>query len=83
MQNTPKKTPITNKEEFILFLENFIKDLKENKKEWENSTLQSYLEAMKSWLEDSDGFYNNLDKKPPNNCYEYFAEILLAAKVYE
>lgn len=44
------------KEDFIEFINMVVEDLKNNPNEWENNSLQSYLEAMASWTEDMDGY---------------------------
>ena len=45
--------------QFIEFLEEFRKDLKENKPDWENRTLEDFLKAMQAYTEDVQGFYEN------------------------
>lgn len=46
--------------EFIEFLREFRKDLEENKSDWENKTLEDFLEAMEAYTEDIQGFYDNM-----------------------
>ncbi len=79
-----KINSINSKEDFISFVELLIVDLKNNPDEWENKKLDSYLEAVASWTEDMDGYYqnNNLDI-PQNVEWKVFANILIAAKMYE
>ena len=42
--------------EFIEFLKEFRKDLEENKSNWENRTLEDFLEAMEAYTVDVQGF---------------------------
>ena len=52
---------------------------------WENADLGRYLDAMASWLGSADNYYRNtgqtMDTSKPS--WRLFANILLAAKVYE
>lgn len=52
---------------------------------WENRTAEQLLGALASWLEDADGFYDNLGED--RNCelpdWQLFADALQAATVYE
>lgn len=50
------------KQEFILFIENLRTDFIENKKQWENKTIEDYLEAMSRYVEDIDGYYKNTNQ---------------------
>jgi hypothetical protein len=75
---------IESKEDFIDFVELLIIDLKKNSKEWTNKTLNEYLEGMVSWTEDMDGYYLNNELPIPQNIdWKVFANILVAAKMYE
>ncbi len=59
-------------------------NLKNNPEEWENRTLEEFLGAMASWIEDMEGYYmNNNHPAPENVNWKVFAEILVAAKMYE
>jgi hypothetical protein len=51
---------INNKNDLASFIKLLINDLKNNENEWENITLEGYLEAMSAWLVDSDGLSINL-----------------------
>lgn len=71
--------------EFIEFLKNLRKDLKENKSDWENRTLDDFLEAMQSYTEDIQGYYDNKNTGVNADVptWENFRTILQGAKVYE
>lgn len=72
------------REDFIKFLLLLVKDFKNNPDEWENNNLESFLEAAASWTEDMDGYYiNNNLPLPENVNWKVFANILMAAKMYE
>jgi hypothetical protein len=60
------------------------KDLEIYPEQWENVTLDSYLEALSAWLRDMDGYYKNRGEPlPVTPAWKTFAEVLLAAKWYE
>lgn len=59
-------------------------DLLERGHEWENPTLERYLEALAAWIHSSDGWYRNFNREmPPNGDWTLFARALSAAVVYE
>ena len=52
--------------------------------EWENPTLERYLEALRAWLGDCAGYYrNNFGLEVPDNGWEVICDALLAARTYE
>lgn len=75
---------VHSKEDFIKFLNLLIHDYRNNQSEWENKTLEDYLEAILSWVEDMEGYFeNNKLEKPKNIDWNFFANVLYAAKIYE
>jgi hypothetical protein len=47
---------VNNKDDYIKFIGEIVNDLRTNPDLWENISLDSYLEAMRSWVEDMDGW---------------------------
>jgi hypothetical protein len=79
-----KVEKIKSKEDFIEFVETLIKSLKEAPGEWENKTLEDYLLGIQSWTEDMEGYYINNNLPIPEGVnWKVFADILIAAKMYE
>lgn len=75
---------INNKEDFVNFVELLVTNLKSNPEEWANKTLPEYLASISSWTEDMEGYYQNNDMPIPENVnWKVFANILIAAKMYE
>ena len=75
---------VATKADLARFIETLSEDLRANREMWENSTLDSYLSALGSWLEDSDAYYRNRGVEPPvAPTWKTFAEMLLAGKIYE
>lgn len=71
--------------QFIAFLKDFRTDLEENKSEWENKTLEDFLEAMQAYTEDVQGFYDNMKMEinADEPTWENFKVILKGAAIYE
>jgi len=80
-----KAENIKSKEDFEVFLKDLKIDFDNNKEDWENITLSSFLEALSAYGKDVDGYYKNFgipfDRENPR--WKDFAQILLGAKVYE
>ena len=75
---------VYTREDFVEFVISLINDIKNNPADWENRDLISYLGSVASWTEDMEGFYQNNNLQVPNNVsWNVFAEILVAAKIYE
>ncbi|GGM45862.1 hypothetical protein GCM10012275_16080 [Longimycelium tulufanense] len=52
--------------------------------EWENPTLERYLEAMAAWVASMASLYRNRGQEPPESpSWELCARMLLAARNYE
>lgn len=75
---------IQTKDEFIEFLNLMIKDNEINSEEWENKSITEYLEGMASWVEDMDGYYNNMNLQMPRDIdWKFIATLLYVGKIYE
>jgi hypothetical protein len=67
--------------EFISAVQQYLHD---EPKDWENPTLDRYLDAMSRWTESMDGFYKWRDEEMPENpSWKTFAMMLIAATMYE
>jgi hypothetical protein len=79
-----KISKINSKEDFINFVGLLVDDLKNNPDEWENKSLPAYLDAIARWTDDMEGYYlNNNIEMPKDINWVVFANILMAAKIYE
>ncbi|QHH92641.1 hypothetical protein FPL18_01625 [Acinetobacter gyllenbergii] len=79
---------INTKEDFLEFTQILIEALSLNK--WENNNLADYLEGINSWVDDMDGYFENMEdfdaiEKIKKNQLDWkiLAKILLAATMYE
>jgi hypothetical protein len=79
-----KVSEICNKEDFVSFIELLLSNLNSSPDEWTNKTLSEYLQGIASWTEDMEGYYQNKNLPIPENVnWRVFADILVAAKIYE
>ena len=76
---------ITDRKSFSQFLEVLREDLINNPDGWENKTLPDFLEALATYTEDIQGYYDNTDAniKADVPSWSTFADIFKGAKVYE
>ena len=75
---------IKNRDDFLIFLQNFINETDAG--EFENNTLSGFLEAMRYWIKDMDGYYKNVGKKEnfdENIKWSVLADIFKATRIYE
>ena len=69
---------VDSKESFIGFMECLRSDLERNSEDWENPTLERYLDALQSWLQAQKSSYPQTE-----NPWSALAAMLVAAKMYE
>lgn len=75
---------IESKEDFISFVEMLSSDFTQNKNEWNNQTVEEYLAGLVSWVEDMDGYYQNVNKPISEKInWNFFANVLYSGKIYE
>jgi hypothetical protein len=75
---------IHTREDLIAFVESLRADLEAQPETWENPTLDRFLGALASWMEDMDGYYRNRGEDIPSTpSWGTLGEILAAARVYE
>lgn len=73
---------ISNKNEFIQFVNDLAMNNRENPDEWANTTISDYLEQMAAWVEDfSECPMNDIDWKQVD--FSVLARILYMGKLYE
>lgn len=76
---------LQSKQDFMKFLESLIDHYHKNSSEWENATLEDFLSAMLSWVEDAEGYYKNIGELDVinNPSWRLFSDILIASSMYE
>lgn len=85
MDNQLYELKVTDRQSFIKFLDLLHKDLLQNPETWENKTLPDFLEALASYAEDIQGYYDNTDANvdAEKAAWSTLADIFKGAKVYE
>ncbi len=75
---------IQTREDFLHFLHALLEDLRSHPEQWENLTLEGYLQAMAAWGADAEGYYAGQGiPLSPQASWKTLGEMLLAAKIYE
>lgn len=73
---------ISDKKAFLAFLDELKSSFRTNSEEWENRTIDEFLNAMQSWIEDfSSSEFNDIDWGKVD--YSLLARILYMGKIYE
>ncbi|MGW6650234.1 hypothetical protein AMK23_21415 [Streptomyces sp. CB02130] len=75
---------VSGREGMIDFLRSAASDLTQSGDDWENATLQEFLEAWAAWLQDTPGWFANRGEPVPSQpSWDLLAKMVLAARVYE
>lgn len=75
---------IESKEDFLRFVQQLILDCRSSPEQWVNKDLESYFEAMESWVANIEQYYINMKMPVPQKInWRVFADILIAATMYE
>ena len=76
---------IKTKDDFENFMSMLIKDLKENRADWENNELEPFLDGIRRFTGVLDNYYINsgIEADTSIPTWKMLAEVFLAAKVYE
>lgn len=76
---------IGSRSDFCTFTRELLENFRQHPDEWENASLEDFLRALAGFAENMDGYYSNIgatiDCDVPN--WRIFADMLLAARVYE
>lgn len=76
---------VTDRQSFVLFMDLLRKDFLENPEGWKNKTVPDFLEALSSYAEDIQGYYDNTNQNIDANKPDWktFSEIFKGARIYE
>lgn len=85
MDDTLNNFKVTDRQTFVEFLDLLRKDFLDNPENWENKTLTEFLEALSSYAEDIQGYYDNIkqDVNADQPNWQTFADIFKGATMYE
>lgn len=75
---------IQSREDFAAFVRLLLHNREVKPEDWGNRDLPTFLEALAAWVEDMDGYYQNLGQPMPEQpSWMLLGQMFLAAKVYE
>jgi hypothetical protein len=76
---------VTDRQDFIRFIDLLRQNFIDNSDSWENNKLDSFLEAISAYADDIQGYYDNtrqnVDADLPS--WQTFADIFKGATLYE
>jgi hypothetical protein len=80
-----KGEAVVSKTDFAEFARLLLRNYRDHPDEWGNRSLDQFLQGLVGFVESQEGYYRNvgaaLDLERPS--WRVFADILLAARVYE
>lgn len=83
MPSTPDHE-VRSRDELVAVVRELHQDYLRRGHEWENQSLDRFLEALAAWVEDSPGWYRNSGKDlPEGGDWPFLARALQAATFYE
>ena len=76
---------VTDKKTFVEFINLLRQSFLENPESWENKNLADFFEALSSYADDIQGYYDNvkLDVNSDEPSWQTFADIFKGATMYE
>jgi hypothetical protein len=76
---------VSDRQSFIEFIDLLREDLIKKPKTWENKNLGDFLEALASYAQDIQGYYDNTGQKvnADQASWQIFADIFKGASIYE
>ncbi len=76
---------VKSRQDFVEFVSLLKDDFKLSESNWENVTVESFLEALSAYSNDVDGYYKNMkiDVDADAPSWRVFADILRGASIYE
>lgn len=84
MEMILKIDQVQTKDDLAGFIGGLKAELLRSPQEWENKTLEVFLEAMEAWVIVIESYAKNMgDAEVLTPSWKTFAKILCAAKVYE
>jgi GTPase SAR1 family protein len=83
--DTPCDIEVTDRQSFINFLELLRNDYLSNQSDWENLTIDRFLEARSVYTNHIQGCYDNTHQNinADKPSWKVFADMLKSAKIYE
>lgn len=75
---------VNSKEDFMNFLTQLRLDKQQKSEEWENGDITSYLEGICSWVDDMEGYFDNMHIEMSTDIdWRFIATLFYVGKFYE
>ena len=75
---------IATKKDLVAFIRALRTDLLRNPQDWDNDSLERYLEGMAAWTDVMENFFRNESREmEAEPKWRLFGEMLFAATMYE
>jgi len=77
---------LTSRDDFVAFIGELRQNLRDHPDEWENQTMELFLSGLHGFAANAAGYYANIGESDIDvdiPTWRGFADMLLAAKVYE
>ncbi len=75
---------VETREEFVEFTRAFYDDYRRGGKDWENTDLESFFEALAACADDMCGYYENRGEPVPTQpTWKTFVNLLMCARIYD
>ena len=75
--------PVESAQDLIAVITHLWTNLQAHPEQWENQTLDSFLQAMAAWLSTFPQVYINTERPIPEPDWKFVADCLRAARIYE
>lgn len=85
MNDSINNFKVTDRKTFANFIKMLREDFLENPHMWENKSLPDFLEALSSYTEEIQGYYDNTNQviNADNADWNIFSDIFKGARIYE
>jgi len=75
---------VRSREDLARFVSSLASDARTSLDAWENPTVERYLEALRAWITDMPGYFQNRHQETPTvPSWSLIAAMLYAARIYE
>ena len=81
MQLHERLEAVNDEATFLAFVQALAADRQQNAEEWENDSIEGFLESASSWAEDSD--FGSRQGLSSASLWKKFAVFLYCGKIYE
>jgi hypothetical protein len=80
-----KGKAVNSRADFVEFAKALLENFDEHPEEWDNASPKEFLQGLVGFVDNIEGYYQNIGMKLDleNPSWRVFADILLAARVYE